>query len=142
MKPITPEMIAPCGVDCGACIGYLRAKKPCPGCFSLREEDKTPTRNRCRIKLCAQNKGYGIAEHARCEKFPCRRMRSLDDRYRLKYRASPVDNLRTVKDRGIDAFVGEENTRWTCPSCGGRLSMHRDECPECRTISIAKSDNV
>jgi hypothetical protein len=32
-------MIAPCGMNCGLCIGHLREKKPCGGCF--RKDDET-----------------------------------------------------------------------------------------------------
>ena len=130
---MTVEMIAPCGVDCGACSVHQRAKAPCPGCNSLIEDAKTEARSRCRIKSCLQSKGLHPADHAFCEKFPCRRMRSLDERYRLKYAASPADNLRTIRDRGIDAFVLDETVRWTCTQCGARLSMHKEACPVCDT---------
>ena len=26
------ELIAPCGMNCGICYGYLREKNKCPGC--------------------------------------------------------------------------------------------------------------
>ena len=33
-------LIAACGMNCGLCIGFLREKKPCGGCFKKDDEDK------------------------------------------------------------------------------------------------------
>ncbi|MDD5456566.1 MAG: hypothetical protein PHV30_05985 [Candidatus Margulisbacteria bacterium] len=27
-----PALIAPCGMNCAICLGYLREKNKCPGC--------------------------------------------------------------------------------------------------------------
>jgi hypothetical protein len=32
-------MIAPCGMNCGICIGHLREKRPCGGCFKKNDEN-------------------------------------------------------------------------------------------------------
>ena len=31
-QDLRPELIAPCGMDCGLCMGYLREKNTCGGC--------------------------------------------------------------------------------------------------------------
>ena len=33
-------LIAACGMNCGLCIGFLREKKPCGGCFKKNDENK------------------------------------------------------------------------------------------------------
>jgi|GEM_PF-1770110 hypothetical protein len=33
------EMIAPCGMNCGSCLGYMRTEIHCPGCRSDTDSD-------------------------------------------------------------------------------------------------------
>ena len=46
------ELIAACGMNCGVCIGFLKEKKPCGGCFRSDEEDKPGVCRSCSIKNC------------------------------------------------------------------------------------------
>ena len=34
------DLIAPCGMNCGICIGYLKEKKPCGDCFKKDAQNK------------------------------------------------------------------------------------------------------
>ena len=45
------QLIAPCGMNCGICMAYLRKDKRCPGCH---EEDtsKAASCRQCIIKNC------------------------------------------------------------------------------------------
>ena len=45
-------LIAPCGMNCGLCIGYLREKKPCGGCFKKDDENKPKQCRSCVIVNC------------------------------------------------------------------------------------------
>jgi len=127
MTHLSPSLIAPCGMNCGLCLAYLREKKRCPGC---REEDagKLPAScGRCIIRRCGDRPGeYCYA----CAGYPCARLKRLDTRYK-KYRMSMLENLQAIQERGIDAFVKEEELRWTCPECGQILCVHRDRCLRC-----------
>lgn len=131
-KPVTFDriMIAPCGMNCGTCIGYLREKNKCSGC---RPDfgSKPASCNACRIKNCEQ---LALSESKfcyDCEKYPCLRLKQLDKRYRTKYRTSFIQNLERIKESGITAFLKNEALRWTCPDCGSSLSCHRDICLTC-----------
>jgi len=44
-------LIAPCGMNCGICLGYLRKEKKCPGCHG-QDTNKTGSRIRCVIRNC------------------------------------------------------------------------------------------
>ena len=42
-------LIAPCGMNCGICLAYLRKERKCPGCLG-NNSNKPPTRLNCVIK--------------------------------------------------------------------------------------------
>lgn len=58
-------------------------------------------------------------------------MKNLDKRYRTRYGVSVIENLETIRDRGVRRFIRSEKERRACPSCGGLICMHRKECPSC-----------
>jgi hypothetical protein len=124
-------LIAPCGMNCGLCMAYLREKNKCPGC---RGEDaiKLITRTNCRIKNCvALEKGNNNFCFT-CEKYPCERLKHLDKRYRTKYNMSMIENLDNIKKSGIKKFIKNEKERWMCPNCGGTICVHKGYCYSCK----------
>jgi len=126
-----PWMIAPCGMNCGTCIGYLREKNRCPGC-RIFSEDKQVSIQRCIIPRC-EHLGNTVSGFCyECVKFPCQRVKNLDKRYRLKYRTSFIENLLMIRDKGIEVFLDFESARRTCPQCGAVLSVHRNNCIICK----------
>ena len=124
------SLIAPCGMNCGVCIGYLREKKKCPSCRGP-DESKPVTRWKCKIKNCPTFQEGNPEFCFECEVFPCSRMKTLDKRYRTKYNMSMVENLENIKNSGIAAFLESERLRWTCPECGGTICVHRGYCYSC-----------
>jgi len=100
------KLIAPCGMNCGICMGYLRERNKCPGC---RLQPLGSCR-KCRIRLCAQTdkRKYCFT----CNKYPCERLTHLDNRYRTKYGMSMTNNLVYIKRKGIDAFIRKEKKKW------------------------------
>lgn len=125
------EMIAPCGMNCGLCIGHLREKKPCSGCFKKDDENKPNVCRSCTIVNCeylAQTKSGFCFE---CPKYPCQRLKNLDKRYRTKYGMSMLENLLFIKEKGLAEFLESEHHKWTCSNCGSTLSVHRDHCLHC-----------
>ena len=67
-----------------------------------------------------------------CEKYPCRRLKQLDERYRRKYNMSMIENLESIRDIGLEQFAERENKRWTCPNCGAIRCVHSDFCLNCK----------
>jgi len=127
---ISAVLIAPCGMNCGICIGYLRDKKKCPGCN--KESDSKPgTCKKCIIKNCEHIKESSSGFCYECPKYPCRRLKQLDKRYRTKYHMSMLENLTLIKEEGIEVFLKKEDAKWACPECHSRLSAHRNDCLVC-----------
>jgi len=129
---IKRDMIAPCGMNCALCSGYLREKKLCPGCRS-DASDMPGYCKRCIIRNCETLKKARRPYCFDCETYPCARLRRLDKRYRSKYGMSMLENLAYIRDSGIRSFVQKEKERWACRQCGGIVSVHRRECLYCAT---------
>jgi len=66
-----------------------------------------------------------------CEEFPCKRLKTLDKRYRTKYHLSMIENLEFIKEKGMDRFLEKEEKRWRCPSCGEVICCHNGLCLNC-----------
>ena len=132
------SLIAPCGMNCGICMGYLlREKNRCPGCRGNNaNKPKACTKcvivncdnlNKLKLKFCSE----------KCEKFPCTRLRNLDKRYRTKYNMSMIENLKFIKINNIQQFLKHEEERWKCPSNGGTICVHNKTCYTCnQTVNI------
>ena len=124
------EQIAPCGINCGTCIAFLREKNRCHGC---RHADLNipVSRMSCRIKKCEELAKTESKLCVDCLKFPCARLKQLDKRYRTRYHTSLIQNLVTIKETGMEPFLSNEVRKWSCPNCGSNLSVHRDSCLKC-----------
>jgi hypothetical protein len=124
------SLIAPCGMNCGTCMAYLRDKKKCPGCRTY-SADKAVSVQRCIIQKCEYLNKTTSKFCYDCEKYPCKRLKQLDKRYRAKYKTSFIENLSIIKEKGIDNFLLFEAERRTCPKCGKVISVHRTYCTGC-----------
>lgn len=123
-------LIAPCGMNCGACMAYLRKKNSCGGCLGL-DSNKPESCRKCSVVICEIRNNQEAGSCFNCDKYPCRRLKQLDKRYRTKYHMSMLENLEMIKSSGMRAFLREENDRWLCPECGAPVSAHRDICFGC-----------
>jgi hypothetical protein len=124
-------LIAPCGMNCGTCVAHLRERNKCGGC-RIPAEDKLVTRQKCIVKNCVSLKSTTSKFCYECETFPCKRIKQLDKRYRTKYRTSFIQNLETIREKGINTFLANETLKWTCPACGSVLTCHRNHCLVCQ----------
>ena len=59
-----------------------------------------------------------------------------ENRYTTQYPhwESPLENLRMIREEGMDAFLEHERQHWTCPGCGRPYSVHDRDCPHCGTV--------
>lgn len=131
-KPVVKsELIAPCGMNCAVCMARLRTKNQCPGCRG-GDIGKSKSCISCVIVNCKElreTKSKFCSK--KCRKYPCRRLKDLDKRYRTKYHMSMIENLENIDKMGIRAFVRNEKARWTCSECGGLICVHRWSCSDC-----------
>jgi hypothetical protein len=128
------ELVAPCGMNCGVCKSYLAYSRQIP-----RRKGITYC-NGCRPrgKKCAYIKAQcrRLAKHEiefcfQCDDFPCPHLQTLDARYRARFATSFIQNLKIIRDAGIEAFLRSEEARWRCPQCGGTVSIHDKLCYDC-----------
>lgn len=112
--------IAPCGMNCVLCHSFQNSKKNCPGCRNRQTN--------CVIWNCPQRNAYCFE----CSKFPCRRLKQLDLRYRTNYSMSMLENLAYIKKYGETAFLQQQKDKYTCPDCGKLHTVHYDYCIHCK----------
>jgi hypothetical protein len=124
------ELIAPCGMNCGICYAFLREKNRCAGC---RDDQylKPASRFRCKIKNCDFYSDEKKNFCYQCKDFPSKNLKHLDNRYKLKYNMSMIENLISIKTGGIRKFIKSEEVRWMCSECGGTVCVHKKKCMEC-----------
>ena len=125
------SLIAPCGMNCAICLGYLRDKNKCFGCREM-SEGKPDQCRKCIIvhcKILKENKMLFCSD--RCEKYSCKRLKDLDKRYKIKYGMSMIENLQFIKENGIRKFIKKEKEKWTCKKCGEAICVHRGYCLKC-----------
>jgi hypothetical protein len=127
---LIPELIAPCGMNCGLCMVYVRDRNGCLGCRA-GDEGKAKSCLACTIRNCESIRSGGSVFCGECDSFPCPRLKRLDARYRMKYRMSMLENLQAIRDAGVRAFVASEQLRWACPECGALQCVHTSECLYC-----------
>lgn len=128
-EKIDTVLFAPCGMNCLVCYRHCYHKKPCGGC---RNSDKGKLEHcrKCRIKDCIRDKG--LAYCYECPEHPCRLIRSLEKSYKKRYQTSLVENSEFVSRYGLEKFMERQREKYTCPKCGGVISVHDGECSECQ----------
>ena len=133
MVEMKAELIAPCGMNCRLCLAYQRDKEHCTGC---RREDAYERSYgiKCVMRNCQTVKGNASGYCYECDKFPCKRLKQLDKRYRTKYEMSVIENLHVIKLICMEEFLLQEEGRWTCMGCGSIICVHRKACPTCKSI--------
>jgi len=124
------KLIAPCGMNCGICMAYLREKNKCLGCREI-DINIPVSRAKCKVKNCDEIAIKKKKFCYSCSELPCQRLKSLDKRYRTKYGMSMIENLEYIKLNGIKKFVEKERERWKCPTCGGVICVHNKKCYTC-----------
>jgi len=132
---VKENLIAPCGMNCSLCAAYQFREKDlnkhgfrrayCPGCLP-RGKNCTHMGDSC--ELLAKGKLRFCFE---CEAFPCKRLKSLDKRYRTKYHMSMIENLNFIEENGVEAFLEKEEAKWKCPDCGATICCHNGLCLNC-----------
>jgi hypothetical protein len=138
-------LVAPCGMFCGICAGYLAYSKNIPKkknrishCIGCRPRNKQCAYLKKNCPSLLENKILFCYE---CEQYPCERLQHLDQRYRLNYNHSPIDNLEVIKSEGISVFLANIKKRYRCVQCGGTICMHNQICYDCEQSKLREGTN-
>jgi hypothetical protein len=130
----TPDLIAPCGMNCGICKRYLAYSRGvpkskgkvihCQGCL--------PSNRNCYIKRgCRKILGGEIRFCFECDELICENLNHLDKRYRERYGMSMVENLKEINCKGVEKFLDSQENRYRCSNCGDVFSVHDGKCYKC-----------
>ena len=124
------NLIAPCGMNCGICMAYLRKRNKCNGCGALNTWNPK-TRVECKIKNCGSLTISGRKFCYECEQYPCKILQKMDTRYRTKYKMSVIENLDCIRKYGLESFQNSDTEKWRCAMCGGVICVHKGICNDC-----------
>jgi hypothetical protein len=127
------ELIAQCGMNCGICVSFfgyaVNGRKRKNACIGCRLRDKLCTFLK---KQCDNLSNKKVEYCFDCVDFPCGNLKKLDNRYKIKYRMSMIENLKYIKKNGINKFIEKERVRWKCSKCGGIICVHNKRCYTCK----------
>jgi len=134
------ELIAYCGLYCGACSFRLAAqendrnhieKMPsyydklkdqplehCPGC---RLENKC---GECKIRDCAINQHYNHCDE--CSDFPCDKITNFNNDGR-PHHSEVLSYLKLLKEIGEKNWLEYMKKKWSC-KCGTKISWYYKSC--------------
>jgi len=136
------ELIAPCGMNCAICSGYLALKHDLkkrgirmPYCEGCRARNKKCAFLKKKCPLLLNSKIRSCYE---CKVFPCERLKHLDKSYRTRFRMSMIENLKTIKKEGLSKFLKKEQKKWQCSKCKGVICCHNGICFDCQLDKLKK----
>ena len=139
------ELIAPCGMNCAVCSGYLAFANDVknkgvkmPYCTGCRPRDKQCAflKKRCELLL-----GGKVKYCYECNYFPCANLEHIDKRYRKFYKMSMIDNLEYIKKNGTSRLLEKEEEKWRCVECGATICCHNGICFTCRIEKLKSKKN-
>ena len=134
-----------CGLNCGACavlganergdeewLEKTAESEPCKPdglrCHGCKTEVTAMFCTDCGMRLCARKKGIEFCNE--CKEFPCETIKSFrNDKH--SHHSVIFKNLRTIREKGVLAWLEEEGGRWSCPQCGTRFYWYSKKCSGC-----------
>ena len=154
------NLVATCGLYCGACPIYLDSQSKsdqktkefmqqlgskqtnikredfqCDGC--LGKGALVSFCAKCNIRSCAE--GKKIAHCSECSEFPCPRISDFNNNYgKLLHHSEVLANLNQLRQKGIKEWAKLEEERWQCPKCGNRLGWYDKACSKCGTARSSR----
>jgi len=96
------NLVAYCGLYCGACGTYLKGR--CPGCHENRKATW------CKVRSCCSNRKYESC--ADCAEFPnpneCRFFNNIISKiFGLIFRSDRAACIRQIREQGIEAHAAD-----------------------------------
>jgi len=146
------NLVAPCGLYCGACPMYIatvlnddekikamtkqfgggranfnREDLLCEGC--LGGGKLASFCRRCNLRDCAAGKP-NVTRCSDCPDFPCSKITSFNNDG-MTHHSEVLANLKQLKQMGIKKWTAYEEDRWRCPKCKTNLSWYEEKCSKC-----------
>lgn len=93
--------------------------------------------SKCPIRKCAR-KQIGIESCLDCRKYPCllHKITNLVKKFRKMKQKLPhckivSKNLETIRQKGMQTWLEEQEEVWKCPDCGTDFSWYQKTCAQC-----------
>ncbi|MBN1412158.1 MAG: DUF3795 domain-containing protein [Spirochaetales bacterium] len=127
-----------CGLYCGGCGIYQAARvgNPvkaedgslmlCEGCNGSKI---TEWCTNCAIKSC--NRTKGIRYCLECDENPCDILKNFMDDEQYPYHKEVQDNMKRLREIGLEKWINEQQEKYTCPECGHTFNWFDKKCPAC-----------
>ena len=129
---IKPRFDSYCGIYCGACTLALNGQKAtdaaeikCLGCKSKKTADHC---TKCDIKRCAKEKNVEVCSD--CKEYPCDQLKAFHHNG-SDYRLVAAHSLETIHEVGVQKWLTQQKTRWTCHKCKAHFGFQDKVCPRC-----------
>jgi hypothetical protein len=128
-----------CGTHCGACPIMLNTKagKGTERCHGCKSEQPTGYCATCRIKACAQSKGYEFcyqcSDSSACELF---------QKFITEAKWPVLKNMEMIRSEGKAKWLEAQDKRWRCANCGLSYSWYHETCPQCAQAVASYKANL
>ncbi|MDK2879301.1 MAG: hypothetical protein PWR06_2017 [Thermoanaerobacteraceae bacterium] len=131
-----------CGLYCGACdtlianmenkvnelaknLGRTSEDVTCHGCKTTVNSVHC---RKCELKRCAKDRKIEFC--CECPEYPCQRL--IDFRHdKYSHHSVVIKNLDFIKKHGVEYWLREQKSRWSCPECGLNFSWYSEKCGNC-----------
>ncbi|HEX2954121.1 MAG TPA: DUF3795 domain-containing protein [Bacillota bacterium] len=132
------QVLGYCGLFCGGCRIYQQTQKgiatkiddnltvTCQGCNS---NQLTPWCTDCGIKNCSRAKGMRYC--LECGEFPCEPITHFMDDPQYPYHREVLENMRRLKEVGLEQWLAEMGDEYSCPSCRQQTHWLEQACSTC-----------
>lgn len=101
---VNREMIAACGLYCGACRKYLADR--CPGCHDNAKASW------CKIRSCVQSKGFRSCAECDMDVADCKTFSNFIGKvFSILFKSDRAACIRYIREHGELAFAAEMTAR-------------------------------
>ena len=134
---------AVCGLYCNACTLYIATTEDAERlkmtaarfqltedeikCYGCRSDKRFSPCEQCKMYRCAS--GRGIEFCGECADYPCEELTQFQSA--MPHRRDLWDDLKTIKDKGCEAWLEIVRKRYTCPKCQCINSAYDLKCRKC-----------
>ena len=134
MDGFSKELITPCGMNCGICLGFfgytMSGKKRKNKCIGFNPSGKSCSHLK---KFCEKLPKKEIEYCYECKDFPCIYLVNLDKKYQKRFNMSMIENLIVIKKQGMNFFLKEQEKKYKCSEFDGIICGHNSKCYSCDT---------
>ena len=116
-----------------SCIPDWQASLDQMQCSGCKTEDVFVNCGKCPIRPCARAKGVEFCHE--CAGYPCMMhtlLQAASGQMPVLRHVKAIEmNQKYIREHGPDAWLHDQEEKWTCPNCGRQFSWYTDLCAQC-----------